>query len=227
MFIKNIMQQKNFSFLNEHFVFETFQVESHYRFKELVNQDLQKRKIDLKDYNFINTFYEKDTDHLITFDISTRADFNNAWLEFYLKQLPSLALSDIRYMFAMGNTNNQLLPNAFKIPADYPSEFCREFLKDTYGRVVYTWQFMELLSCCLLGEENSHKQLDEYRRWYNNRMAKVFPLIEQLNLPDGYNLNKLLREFTPLRPVDSEYGFVIRPLEYHPWDFIQRAKKYI
>ena len=113
------------------------------------------------------------------------------------------------------------------MPADYPSEFCKEFLKDTYGRVVYIWQLRELFGFCLQGEENSYKKADEYRRWYNMRMAKVFPIIEQLYLPDGYSLNKLLQKYTPLRTADSDYGFVISPNISYVWDFTQRAKLYV
>lgn len=221
------MQQKNLSILKEHFVFETFQLNSQHRFVEEVLLDFQKRKFDSKQYNFINAFYEKDTDHLITFEISTKDDFNNDWFEFYLKQLPSLALSDVKYMFALGNGWVQMLPNSFEMAADYPSEFCKEFLKETYGNIIYTWQFMELLGYCLQGEENSHKQIDEYRRWYNMRMAKVFPIIEQLFLPDGYSLDKLLRKYTRLRSSYSQYGFITRPNISSTWDFIQRAKKYV
>lgn len=221
------MQQKNLSILKEHFVFESFELNSQHRFVEAVLLDFQKRKLDSKEYKFINAFYEKDSDHLINFEISSKDDFKNDWFEFYLKQLPGLAISDVKYMFTLSNSLVQMLPASFEMPADYPSEFCKEFLKDTYGNIVYTWQFMELLGYCLQGDENSHKHVDEYRRWYNMRLAKVFPIIEQLYLPDGYSLDKLLRKYTRLRSADSDYGFVIRPVVDYVWDFIQRAKKYV
>ena len=43
---------------------------------------------------------------------------------------------------------------AFSIPTNYPSEFAKAYLKDTYGQVVYTYQFMSLLSCILIGDDN-------------------------------------------------------------------------
>ena len=221
------MQQKNFSFLLEHFGYETFELGSGHRFVEPVLIDCQKRKFDPDGYNFINAFYEKNTDQMITFEISTEDDFNNDRFEFYLKQLPSLSLSDGKYMFALNKSDLQLLPNAFKLPVDYPSEFCKEFLKETYGRVVYSWQFVQLVTSCLENEDYTINQVDEYCRWYNQRMAKVFPIIENLYLPDNYSLDQLLRKFTPLSAVDSDYGFVIRPNVSYIWDFIQRAKKYI
>lgn len=221
------MQQKNLSILKKHFVFETFQLNSQHRFVEEVLLDFQKRKFDSKQYNFINAFYEKDTDHLITFEISLKDDFNNDWFQFYLKQLPSLALSDVKYMFALGNGWVQMLPNSFEMPANYPSEFCKEFLKETYGSVVYSWQFVQLVTSCLENEDYTINQVDEYRRWYNMRLAKVFPILQQLYLPDGYSLDKLLQKYTRFRSSDSEYGFVTRPNISHSWDFIQRAKKYV
>lgn len=158
------MQQKNLCILKEYFVFEKFKLDSQHRFTEQVLLDLKKRNLYSREYKFINAFYEKDTDHLITFKISSKDDFNNDWFEFYLKQLPGLALSDVKYMFALSNSWVQMRSNYFEIPADYPSAFCKKFLKDTYGNMVYTWQFMELLGCCLQGEDNSHQRIDEYRR---------------------------------------------------------------
>jgi len=114
------MQQKNLSILKEHFVFDTFQFNSQHRFVEEVLLGFQKMKIDPKEYNFINAFYEKESDHLIIFDISLKDDFNNEWFEFYLKQLPSLALSDVKYMFSLGNSWLQMLPDSFEVPTDYP-----------------------------------------------------------------------------------------------------------
>jgi hypothetical protein len=226
---KDIMQKKNFAHLKEHFVYETFQLDSQHRFVETAKKYYEKIKFDTQGYNFINAFYEKDTDYIFHFNISQKDDFKNDAFEFYLKQLPVLDLSNITYLFTLTNWTKKLLPNAFEFATDYPSEFCKEFLKDTYGKVIYPWQYMQLLSCCLQGEANNHTQINEYRRWYNLRMAKMFTILETLYLPDGYSLTKLLQEHTPLTTTEEDYGygFVSKPDTAYSWEFIQRAKKYI
>jgi hypothetical protein len=223
------MQKQNFVHLKEHFMYETFQLDSGHRFAESAKQNYDKIKFDTQGYNFISAFYEKNTDHIFYFNISEKNDFKNDAFEFYLKQLPVLDLSNITYLFTLTNSSKKLLPNAFEFAPDYPSEFCKEFLKDTYGKVIYTWQYMQLLGCCLQGEVNNHNQINEYRRWYNLRMAKIFTILETLYLPDGYSLTKLLREHTPLIPEEADYGygFITRPDIAYSWEFIQSAKKYI
>ena len=88
---------------------------------------------------------------------------------------------------------------------------------------------MGLLSCSLKGDDNQHNYINEYRRLFNCRAKKVFDKIEELYLPDGYSLYKLLESYTPYEnnKYSGGFGFLRTPTHKVAWDFIVKAKKYI
>lgn len=223
------MQQQDFSHLKDHFSFEVFDLNSAHRFSETLIEKAEKQFFHLEDFPFGIVFYEKETDFILYSLHSSSMDCNYEPFEFYLKQLPTLELSDVAYFFSLIDFKIPLQSKAFKFDELYPSEFSKEFLKDTYGNVVYTYQLMQLISFCLRPEERDFNLMNDYRRGYNKRLSKTFEKLKTLYLPDGYSLYELLRNYTPTKTseFDKEFGFVCSPRHSLAYEFIQRAKKYI
>jgi hypothetical protein len=217
----------NYSFLAEHFGFKFFDIKSN---DPLVGE-MKKYYAEInfehwQDYQHAAAFIEKKSGDAILFDISNNS-FDYDCYGFYLKQLPSLKLSDVAFFFTLLQDGTFLKDAIFKIPDNYPSTFAKEILKETYGNVVYSHQLLLLLASCLPKEEVSHKQLNEYRKDFGLRRASFFEKLENLFLPDGCNLGELLRQYTPRKIADCDFGFVTLSTHKLAFDFIQKAKKYL
>ncbi len=216
-----------YTFLNEHFNFEFFDVQSNHPLVEKMKENYERINfIHWKDYKNGAAFIEKKSGDVIFFDISNNP-FNYACYPFYLKQLPSLKLSDVAFFFTLLDNGNFLKDEIFKVPDDYPSVFAKEILSETYGNVVYTHQLVLLLANCLPQEEVSHFQLNEYRKDFGLRRDSFFVKMKNLFLPDGYNIGELLKAYTPYKKTDNDFGFVTLSTHKMAFDFIQKAKKYL
>ncbi len=147
--------------------------------------------------------------------------------DFYVNKLPDLNLHMVAYMLALVSSPGKPLDEPFKLAADYPSEFAAEYLKDTHGNIVYTYQFMELLSFCLPHENNSHNQMNKYRSLFNQKQDEFLREMEAWYLPDGYSLYDLMKQFTPLRRENDEWGFLIQPNHKTAFRFIKTMNKYM
>lgn len=217
----------NYSFLAEHFNFEFFYLKSDHPLIEKLKNYYDEINFDgWKDYKYGSAFIEKQSGHSFFFDISNDI-FNYECYEYYLKRLPSLSLPDVSFFFQLILNNFPLRENIFKIPVNYPSPFAKELLRETYGNVVYSHQLMLLLANSLPFEERSHNLFNEYRKQFGLRKAAFFDKINTLFLPDGFNVGKLLKEYTPIKNDNYEYGFVTMPSHQLAFEFIKRAKKYL
>lgn len=229
------MKQRDFSFLAEHFNFETFELTPDHRFtqyilngwKEMDNVKLmQERKM-----NYACVLKEISTDEILyeivspePIDIATTLKAYH----FYLKQLPSLSLSDVAIFFAAMFNDKYLCDNIFKFDEDYPSEFAAELLKDTYGNVIFGYQFTTLIAACLPPVENTYHDRNDYRLAFNKGMTRILDKFETMALPDGVNLANFLKKYTPIYKWNSDwYGHIVQPTHKMAFDFITRAKKYL
>jgi hypothetical protein len=220
------MQKTKFGFLSNHFHYYQFEIIPGSEFHNQVKKQYQDN---YGDYKYGICLIENETKSILDICCLTNDDTSDfSSFHFYLNQLPNLDLNSIALLLALiSNTHSRLTNNFFQIPHNYPSQFAKIFLKDTFGQVVFTFQFMQLLSFCLPQSENSHNQINEYRRLYNLRQADFFKKLEGLYLPDGYSLYKLLKTYTPYHSMPNNFGFLTRPTHKLAYEFIEKAKKYI
>ena len=226
------MEKSKYSFLNNHFKFIQFELDKSNEYYTPFIKYCKENKFYedcIKEYKYGTCLFEIETKEPFFTELTNdEADYSS--FEFYLNQLPDLELDNVAYLFSLVSDGaTKQLQDAFSIPTNYPSEFAKAYLKDTYGQVVYTYQFMSLLSCSLIGDDNQYNYINDYRRLFNCRAKKVFDKLEELYLPDGYSLYKLLESYTPYNnnEYSGGFGFVKTPTHKIAWDFIERAKKYI
>lgn len=219
------MDDSKFGFLSNHFSFHHFELSQSCEFYEQVKTFYPDTYFD---YKYGVCFIEKETKTVLNIVCLTNDDNSDfSSFQHYLNQLPNLDLNNVAFLFALTSDNNsRLLNNVFQIPENYPSEFAQSFLKETSGQIIYTYQLMELLSFCLPQSENNHNQINEYRRLYNLRQADFYKKLEELYLPDGYNLYKLLKSYTPYYSTTNDFGFLRVPTHKLAYRFIEKAKKY-
>jgi hypothetical protein len=146
--------------------------------------------------------------------------------KFYLGQLPSLELHDVAFFFNLLDEEDRYLEGIFQWPKDYPSTFCREYLKDTYGYVTYNYQFMHLVQFSY-PEATSYPVMNDYRNKYNKRLPDIYKSLEKLYLPDGYNLAQLMKHYTIKSKYFEYYGFVTYSSHGTAYKFIACAQKYL
>ncbi len=229
------MKQRDFSFLTKHFDFETFEITPEHRLTKQIFKKWEEWVLteSSKEDNikYACAFKGMSSDTILFSYESSEPINSDAYLKgyyFYLKQLPSLNLSDVAMFFAFEWYNENLIEGIFKIEENYPSEFAAELLKETYGKVVFTNQFTTLLAACLPVKENSHKDREGYRRGFNMSATDKFKKMESMYLPDGVNLAEVLRKYTINKNNGIEnYGFISHPTHKIAYDFITRAKKYL
>lgn len=221
-----IMQKTKFGFLSNHFHYYHFEITPN---NEFYNQTVTHYGDCYLDYKYGIGLIENETKSILEICCLTNdedSDFSS--FRFYLDQLPNLELNSVALLFALtSNNHSRRINNVFHIPKNYPSEFGKAFLKDTFGQVIFTFQFMELLSFCLPKDENSHNQINEYRRLYNTRQADFYKKLESLYLPDGYSLYELLKAYTPYDTMTNDFGFITYPTHKLAFKFIEKAKHYL
>lgn len=220
------MFNSKFGFLSNHFSFKYFDLKSNNDFYKDAKKILP---ASCENTKFAICFVENETNAVLqVYGYTSEKKSFDISFQHYLNQLPNLELNNVAFLFAMTNTEDlPLLDNAFEIPKNYPSNFCKSFLKETNGQVVYTYQLMQLLSFCLPTEENSHSQINDYRRQYNMRQASFYERLKTLYLPDGYSLYKLLEDYTPYYRTTGDFGFLTTPTHKMAYSFIEVARKYI
>ncbi len=144
---KKLMKQPDYSFLKNYFDWQTFPVNDGNFLSKSAVEYISKRypEYNDRDYEYASIFYEKNTNVIISCAPSDIPESYNKSFRFYLKQLPSLGLHDVAFFFKLINEEDHFMQGIFQWPANYPSPFCKDFLKDTYGYVAYNYQFMHLV----------------------------------------------------------------------------------
>ena len=229
------MKQRDFSFLTDHFNYEVFELTPEHRLTSYIMQKwkesdavklMQEQKI-----KYACVLKEISSDEILySFESAEQIDINTILIayQFYLKQLPSLYLSDVAIFFAALFDAEYLCDNLFEVDENYPSEFAAELLKETYGNVLFYDQFTTLLAACLPAAENTYQGRNEYRLAFNIGKMTKLEKFETMSLPDGANLAKFLKEYTPLHKWDPGwYGFIKHPTHKLAYEFITRTKKYL
>lgn len=229
------MKQRDFSFLAKFFNYEVFELTPEHRLTSYIVQKWKEsdtvKLMEEQKIKYACVLKEISSDEILySFESAEQIDIDTILkvYQFYLRQLPSLRLSDVAIFFAALFDAEYLCDNLFEVDENYPSEFAAELLKETYGNVIFYDQFTTLLAACLPAAENTYQNRNEYRLAFNTgKMAKLEKL-ETMTLPDGINLAKFLKKYTPIHKWDSEwYGFIGHPTHKIAFDFITRAKKYL
>lgn len=220
------MQKTTFGFLSNHFHYQLFKISQNNEFYEQAKKQYPEN---YANYKYGICLIENESKSILDICCLTNEDTTDfSSFHFYLNQLPNLDLNSVALLFALvSNGETRLHNNAFQIPGNYPSEFGKMFLKETFGQVVFTFQFMQLLSFCLPQNENNHNNINEYRRLYNGRHGDFYKKLEGLFLPDGYSLYKLLETYTPYHSMSNDFGFLTAPKHKLAYQFIEKAKKYL
>ena len=116
------MKQRDFSFLEEHFNFEIFELTPEHRltnyiFKEMVDSGRSEWPIH-KNPKYACVFKEMSTDEVIfSFESQEPINIDNELkgYNFYLKLLPSLSLADVALFFAVEWRNKNLYENISRL----------------------------------------------------------------------------------------------------------------
>lgn len=223
------MNKSKFGFLSTHFRYEIVELtpgNDYYATVKDYYKDLDYDNI--QNFKYSNRLIEIQTNEILAFGLTDDNNLDYSSFQFYLDQLPTLELNDVAFLFALVKENDKFpLKNAFQFPNNYPSRFAQSFLSETYGQIVFTYQLMQLLCFCLPPKENSHNQINDYRRLYNLRQANFFKKLEGLILPDGFSLSKLLKSYTPYHSDNYGFGFVRKPTHKLAYSFIEKSKKYL
>ena len=202
----------------ESFNFEYFMIKrSHRLMKKLRTHLVRVGHTDWETYNlkYAAAFREQRDDSVLFFDTSSEpigTGLQTSYL-FYLKQLPSLSVSDVAMLFALMGKDNYLIEGIFEMTPNFKYPFAATFFNDTYGQVLFDYQFTSLLSICLPVFEKSPTQLNEYLRALKTGQDHKLKRLETLTMPDGTNLSQYLKENTPIKRVFSTniYGQVVKP----------------
>ena len=109
--------------------------------------------------------------------------------------------------------DNYLLDGLFEIAPNFKYPFAATFFKDTYGKMLFDYQFTSLLSICLPVFEKTPTQINDYLRALNTGEDDKLKRLETFTMPDGTNLAQYLKENIPIKKVFSinEYGQVVKP----------------
>ncbi len=202
----------------ESFNFEYFMIKrSHRLMKKLKTQLIRVGHKDWEKYNlkYAAAFREQRDDSVLFFDTSSEPmgrGLQTSYL-FYLKQLPSLCVTDVAMLFALMGKDNYLLDGVFEIDANFKYPFAASIFKDTYGKMLFDYQFTSLLSICLPVFEKTPSNINDYLRALKTGQNDKLKRLQTLTMPDGTNLAGYLKENTPIKKVFStnEYGQVVKP----------------
>ncbi|MGN6802011.1 MAG: hypothetical protein ACTHJN_08905 [Ginsengibacter sp.] len=222
------MKHRDYSFLKNYFDWQTFPVNDNSSITRSAVEYIKNFYPDYRDreYKYACIFYEKSTNKIISCSPCDVPESYNKSFHFYLQQLPSLQLHDVAFFFNLVNEEDLFMEDMFQWPENYPSSFCKEFLKDTYGYVTYNYQFMHLVQFSY-PEATSYPVMNDYRTKYNKRLPDIYKSLEKLYLPDGYNLGQLMKHYTIKSSYFDNYGFVTYPAHAIAYDFIACAQKHL
>jgi hypothetical protein len=223
------MTPTNFSFLKNYFSWDTIPLDDESNpLCKMANQYIKDYyPDDIGDFPYASVFYEKSSNEIFVGNPTSSRVSNKEAFEFFLGQLPSLQLSDAAFFLRLIQQEAPLIEDYFQFSLDYPSPFCKEFLKDTYGYIVYDYQFMQLVHFTFR-YGGTFDVLNEFRTGYNKRKTETLEKLENMYLPDGYNLASLLKQYT-IKSIDHyhDYGFVIYPMHDEAYHFMACAEKYL
>ena len=192
--------------------------------------------VEREDWKYGTAFMEVETGNILGIGIDFEnhrawAAYENELFRHYLQQLPDLELKNVDFFFYLVGSRTKL-DNAFKMPENYPSQFAFSVLSETYGQILYDYQFIELMRCCkeLSLDEKLPTALIDFRKHFNTRRPYLFEKLKTLHLPDGTNLFKLIADYTPNGRNGEQtmhLGFLTHPSYQYTYEFINLAKKYL
>ncbi len=217
------MKTNNLAILNNYFKCQYFELNTdiniYKQFKSYYKEQTQ-------DYQYGLGIIELATNQILVLGLAN--DIENDFLfKNQLSLMPSVTLLNVLMLLALVKSKQPKTFNPFEIATNYPSDFAMELLKETNGYIIFSYQIMQLLSCCLPLDENNVTQINEYKRQYNCRSTNFFNKLETLYLPDGYCLADLLLKYTVIDNSENAYGFVCNPMYASAYQFIQQSKKYL
>jgi len=222
------MNSTNYSFLKNYFTWATIALDDEtHPLCNIANEYIKEYYPGIRHYSYASIFYEKDSNLILGGNPDDLPVSYKETFEFFLEQLPSLQLSDVSLFLDLIHKEPTVFGTFFQLPIDYPSTFCKDFLKDTYGYIVYNYHFMQLIQFCLpFG--GTFGVVNEYRNKYNKRTPEIYQKLEKMYLPDGSNLGELLKRYT-IKTLNGnpDYGFVSYPRHDEAYHFIVSAQKYL
>lgn len=204
------MQPSNYSFIKNRFKYTAYSITSESPLSHALKTHFNDPKL-TDAFPYAISLIETTTGEPLTFILTTDEKPDVSSFEFYLKQLPDFNLNNLTLLLALSMPGNQKQENTFQFPSDYPSKFAKQLLQETYGKVVYNDQFENLIRACLPQKEQTKENLSYCRKAFNKRQWDFFKKAANLFLPDNTNLYEFLKEFTPIKESNMEFGFVISP----------------
>ena len=223
------MNKQNLGFLSAHF---------HYEYRSAKVVALQEKGGDYmqfyedyyEQFKYAVCLVESKTKKIIRYFFTNERGFYFHPFMHYLNQLPDLSLKNVIYFFNLINytENVPLLKNAFQVPDNYPSEYAKELLAETYGYLVYRYQLYELLrSCCPFEYASDDTRFYKFRRDMQGtgKYQACLKQIRDWRLPDNYPLINILQNYT--LPNDHIEGilFLDNPRYKEAYKFIKTSKK--
>jgi hypothetical protein len=82
-------------------------------------------------------------------------------------------------------------------------------LNNTNGYVLYRYQLLELLKASQ--SYNANKDFNHIVKLFNLKKYSVYSDLQDMILPDGYNLYNILENYTPLGSNSNTFGVVVEP----------------
>lgn len=208
--MKNNLYEK----LNAHFEIKSFNLTQ----DKIANKVFEKeyKDYDFADYPFGVGIYERKSKSIFPLHLSAlNCDNPNEAFQYHLNQLPELTIHNLAMLIALSNFDENLkIRNAFNYPNDYPSDFAKSILKDSYGYILFPYHFYNLILSCQ-GENvpRSTLQLSDALRDFNKSNVDFFEKIKNYLLPDGTSFYKLLLDCTILKSYDTNNlcGLISQP----------------
>ncbi|MEX2379161.1 MAG: hypothetical protein WD530_00340 [Vicingaceae bacterium] len=204
------MPHSNYSFLKDRFKYTIYSTTSESSLTSALRTHFNDPEL-IDSFPYAISLIETTTGEPITFMLTTDEKPDCSSFEFYLNQLPDLNLNNVTLLLALSMPGTQKQVNIFQFPSEYPSTFAKELLQETYGKLVYDHQFENLIRTCLPQKEQTKENLSYYRKAFNKRQCDFFKKAKTLFLPDNTNLYVFLKDFTPVRESNMEFGFVTTP----------------
>ncbi len=142
----------------------------------------------------VNAIIEKETDQVIKFSLDLKSKPQTDYFkkfEFCLSQLPSPELNNICLLFdVIDYSQGELLSEVFQFPDHFPSQIAGILLSQTYGLVLYQYQFFTLLK--VANPQLSCNEIDDYRKAWGKQQDEENEKLKRMYLPDGQNVYELL-----------------------------------
>jgi hypothetical protein len=135
----------------------------------------------------------------------------NEKFSYYLSCMENVSLDSVSLLIVYLMHSDYLIENPFKTRENYPSIFAQNYLKNTFGFIVYKFQLIELLKASLPYSHHNANHINSFIKSFNQKKHNTYNEFRNLILPDNYNLFELLRENTPLGSNNNDIGIVVDP----------------